>query len=208
MSAPASIAHRFRMAMAARLGQILTPAVAAAIEAEVFAVADAAVPPARFAPAAYGAYTIQVESFREVLDELTPLHLAHWQETEKYRHGLKLDPDYEQLFLRERMGRLVQFTVRTAAGELVGHLRMFLVTSVHTQTPVSEEDTLFIRPDHRGSFLVMGLLRYAERVLVDLQGHHEIRANSKAVNRADVLMRRMGYALVAYQFSKFTGENP
>jgi hypothetical protein len=198
--------QRFREAMARHLGQELTPAIAAAIEAEAFTAPDLSIDPARFTAQAYGDYTIQAEGFRSILDELTPLHEAHWCETEGYRHGLALNPNYPNLFARERAGRLIQFTVRKGP-ELCGHLRMFLFESEHTQTPVAAEDALYLKPEHRGSFLVMALLRYVEAALRQF-GPLEIRANSKAANRADVLMRRMGYQLAAYQFVKFIGGDP
>ncbi len=193
------------MAMAKHLGKVVTPEVAAQIEAEVFYEPDRSIDTARFAPVQYRDYVIQAESFRLIYDDLVPLHEMHWLETEGYRHGLALCPNVEGVMARERAGKVLQFTVRKA-GVLVGHLRMFLFKSDHTSTDVSAEDTLFLHPDHRGSFLVMGLVRYAENALRQF-APIEIRTNSKAANRADVLMRRMGYDLVAYQFVKFLKEN-
>jgi len=199
-----STVHAFRMAMAKYLGQQLLPEVAAAIEAEVFYQPDRSVDPARFEPVEHSGYVIRVERFRDIVEELKPLHAAHYVETEIHRAGVPLNPDYEGAIARERAGRAVQFTVRKD-GELVGHLLMYLLLSTHTQTPVAEEDTLFLREDHRGGFLVMKLLRYAETVLVQLQGNLMIRANSKLANRADVLMKRMQYKPFAIQFFKFIG---
>lgn len=178
----------------------MTPVVASKLEAAFFAVPDESVDVSKYEPLAYKDCVIRLEKFADVLPELHPLHVLHWGETERHRHGLKMRPDYEQMALRERRGRLVQVTARKA-GVLVGHLRMLLCTSVHTQTEYGEEDTLFIAPEHRGGFLVMQMMRYAEGVLLDL-GALEIRANSKLVNRADVLMRRLGYEPVAIQFVK------
>lgn len=195
---------RFRHAMGQYLGQELTPEVAAAIELAAFSNPDKSVDPQRFESLEADGFTIQVESVRAILEELKPLHEAHWRETELYRHGINFNPDYEGLAWRERAGGAVQFTVRKE-GVLVGQLLMYLITSPHTQTRVSEEDCLFIVPEHRGTFIVMKLLRYAERVLTLIQGPHLIRTSSKLVNRADVLMRRMGYEPFALQFFKFTG---
>jgi hypothetical protein len=47
----------------------------------------------------------------------------------------------------------------------------------------------------------MALMRFAEQSLLAL-GIREIRVNSKLVNRADVLMRRLGYEPVALEFVK------
>lgn len=198
--------HRFRMAMAKHLGKVITPEVAAAIDAEAFHEPEAGVDPSRFAPVVHGAYRIQVESFREILEELKPLHAQHWAETEGHRHVLHLAPDYDALCARERAGRLIQFTVRFG-DELAGHLLMYVGNSIHTGTLVAEEDTLYMKPAHRGGFTAMALLRYAETVLIQL-GAREIRANSKVVNNADVLMRRMRYQQVAIQFVKVLAGDP
>lgn len=182
---------------------MLSPELAARIETAVFGGANPStrLPPG---PEPYKDYTIAVERMADILDELHPLHVSHWQETEKYRHGLKLDPDYDHMLHSEKVGGLVQFTVRYG-GELVGNLRMYLSRSLHTKTLVAQEDTLYLIPDHRGSFLAMRLIQYAERALRDM-GVREIRCNSKTANRADVLMRRMGYDEVAIQFSKIFEE--
>ncbi|WAC72065.1 GNAT family N-acetyltransferase [Roseateles sp. SL47] len=149
----------------------------------------------------HGAYTIRAESFRQILPELRVLHAEHWAETEKHRHKLPMDPDYDVMAARERAGRLLQCTVRDASGSLVGHVRMYLAESIHTRTIYAEEDTLFIRPGHRGGLLVMRLMRFAEAALREL-GAREIRADSKLLNKADVLMRRLGYTPVALKFHK------
>jgi hypothetical protein len=199
-------AHRFRMAMAANLGKIMTPEMAAAIEAAAFHEPDRGIDPTQFAPAQCGEYTIQAESLRAILEELAPLHDEHWRETERHRHGLALRPDYDAMLARERAGRCLQFTVRRGQ-ELCGHLRMWLFPSMHTQTLVAEEDTLYMRPEHRGGMTALALLRYAEAALIAL-GVREIRANSKVINNADVLMRRMKYQQVAIQFVKMLPAEP
>lgn len=199
--------HLLRAALGHFMGQQLTPEVAARIEFVAMGGEDLCRPPEQFAPWVVDGYRIQVERLREILDELHGLHELHWRETEKHRHGLPLCPDYAQMKMLERQGHLVQFTVRHA-GALVGNLRMYVGMSMHSSTPfaepyvVSEEDTLFLHPDHRGGWLSVKLLRYAETVLVGQLGVREIRADSKLINRADVLMRRLGYSSFATRFVK------
>ena len=192
-----------RRALGAHIGQVLTPELACAIEVAAAGVTNQ-IYPADFGQTEHAGYTIQAERMAEIIPELHELHEAHWLETEKYRHGLQLNPDYARYCAIEAAGGLVQFTVRKD-GELVGNMRMFLANSLHTQTPVATEDTIFIAPAHRGGFLVMALLRFAESALLSI-GVHEIRSNSKLVNRADVLLRRMGYEPFAIQMVKFYKE--
>lgn len=192
-----------RQALGAHLGQVLTPEVAAAIEVAASSPVDQSFAPEQFGRVTHGDYTIQAERFAHVLDELHALHVLHWAETEKHRAGLPMRPDYLAAMAYERAGRMLQFTVRhVGAGELVGNLRMYLVQSTHTQTPYAQEDTLYLKPEHRGGFAVMALIRFAEAALRSI-GIPEIRIHSKLVNNADVLMRRMKYQPVALEFVKF-----
>ena len=193
--------HPLRQALTAHLGQVLTPEVAAWIEAAALYTHDNSHHPAKFGSAEHAGYSIQAERFANIVHEIHPLHELHWCETEKHRHGLKLNPDYAAFMARERAGDLIQFTVRSG-GELVGNLRMYLGTSLHTQTRYASEDTLFIHPSHRGGFLVMALIRFAEQSLRAV-GIREIRVSSKLVNHADVLMKRMRYTPAEMGFCKF-----
>jgi len=182
---------------------VLTPERAAAIEIAASAPEGSALDPAQFGSLVHGDYAIQAERFADILDELHALHALHWGETEAHRAGIPMNPDYALACAHERAGRMLQFTVRTVgAGELVGNLRMYLAQSMHTQTRYASEDTLFLKPEHRGGFTAMALIRFAERALRSL-GVAEIRIHSKLVNNADVLMRRMKYQPVALEFVKF-----
>lgn len=195
----------FRKTLAAKLGRVLTPEDAAEIEAAFFFEPDRSHDPCKFGRLVRDGYVIQAESFRDIVDEIHELHIEHWGETEKHRHGFAMNPDYAGFMARERAGNLIQFTMRAESGELVGNLRMFIATSMHTQTRYASEDTLFIKPAHRGGFGVMALMRFAEQSLQFI-GVREIRVNSKLVNKADVLMRRMGYDPVALEFVKIFRE--
>jgi hypothetical protein len=196
-----------RLALRTYLGMVLTPEIAAAIES-----AAPAWPVSRDIDLAglgvvttAGGYTIQAERLADILEEMHPLHVEHWAETERHRHDIALNPDYAFMLEAERAGRMLQFTLRDPGGALVGNLRMYIDVSRHTQTEFAKEDTLYIQPAHRGGFVVMALIRFAEKALVSI-GAQEIRVNSKLVNRADVLMRRMGYQPVALEFVKIFKE--
>ncbi|MCH8180267.1 MAG: hypothetical protein IIA02_10855 [Proteobacteria bacterium] len=195
--------HLLRLALSHFMGQQLTPELASRVEFIACGGEDLSPDPAQFAPLVLGEHLVQVERMADTLDELHALHVEHWQETEKHRHGLALAPDYPAMLAMERAGRVMQFTARALAdGSMVGQCRMYLSTSLHTRTLFAQEDTLYLRPAHRGGFLAVHLLRYVERVLVDAIGVREIRADSKLVNNASVLMRRLGYTPTAQQFVK------
>jgi len=192
----------FRQCLADHIGKTLTQELCQILDRVIRFGPDCAIQLDQFEALAYGVYTLGVERLASILPELEPLHAAHWLETEKHRHGLEMRPDYDAMIARERAGRLLQFTVREQSGALIGHLRMYLGVSLHTQTLFAEEDTLYLSPQHRGSMLAIHLMRYAERALCQV-GAREIRADSKLINKADVLMRRLGYKPVALKFHKF-----
>jgi hypothetical protein len=195
--------HLLRVALSAFMGQQLTPELAGRIEFIATGNEDLAHDPKRFAAMVVGDYVIQVERLKDILDEMHQLHVPHWQETERHRHGIPLDADYPAMLADERAGRLIQFTVRDLRDmALAGNLRAYLLMSRHTRTLFAQEDTLFIAPAHRGGFLSMRLLDYAEHILVEHLGVREIRADSKLVNRADALMRRRKYTAVSTGFVK------
>lgn len=196
---------QLRQALAACLGRQVTPEVAAWIEAQACKETGQAIDCADLGGESCGEYKIRAEPLRDVLWELHPLHVLHWQETERHRHGLPLAPDYEAMLARERAGRLLQVVARRN-GVVAAHVRLYLGVSMHSRTLFAEEDTLFVAPEHRGGLLALRMLRFAEAALRRL-GVREIRANSKLINKADVLMHRMGYQPVALQFVKIFGED-
>jgi GNAT superfamily N-acetyltransferase len=148
----------------------------------------------------YADNLIQVERIEDVLHELKPVHAAHWQETERYRHGIALNPDYNYMINAERSGRFMLFTVRNQSG-VVGNCMMYLSRSTHTQRWVAEEDTIFILPEYRKGRLGVRLIRYVEDVLRNM-GVTEIRVTVKTVNDVGRLLSHLGYNHTGNQLTK------
>lgn len=186
----------------ANLGSVLTPELARTILFESVDRAEQAIDPTRFAPVARGSLTFACESLRNILSELEPLHASHFLETERHLAGFNLAPNYEYMAERERMGTLVQFTARDRDGHLVGNLRMYIATSMHTGHLVAEEDTFYLTPSARRGRNAMNFLHYVEDQLLEVVKVAEIRANTKTVNGTDRLLAAMGYSHVANQFIK------
>lgn len=191
-----------REALGSKLGCVLTPEIAAEIEHMAHDRLDRAIDPQAFSPRAYHEFVFQCESFREVLPELEALHAAHYAETEQHLAGVPMAPDYEYMAYRERMGSMVQFTARDGQGKLVGNLRIYLGSSLHTGRPFAEEDTFYLLPEARKGMCALSFLRYAEDCLVQQLGVVEIRASTKTVNLSGKLMEYRGYRHVANQYVK------
>lgn len=193
---------RIRQALAQHIGQELTPARCAAIETAILTPVDRAIDTSQFEPGQCGRLTFRAERFRQILPELHELHQQHWLETEKHRHGLAMNPDYDGMAAQELAGQMLQFTARHEA-KLVGNLRMYVRTSMHTQTLYALEDTLYLAPDYRGGRNALRFMEYVERALRRI-GVREIRADTKNTAPAGaLLMKHMGYEPVATQYVKF-----
>jgi GNAT superfamily N-acetyltransferase len=194
---------RLKQALEDNIGNRLTPELAIGLLHAAAEVQVSRIDPA-YPAFEYVDYTIQHEFLENVLDEIKPIHRAHWEETEGYRHGIALDPDYDYMVNAERTGRFMLFTVRTN-GQLVGNCMMYLTQSTHTRKWIAEEDTIFIDKEHRKGRIGIKLIQYVERVLATL-GVTEIRVTVKTVNRVGDLLQALGYQHTANQLIKVLGE--
>ena len=160
--------------------------------------------------AEYQGCTFQLERLADILDELRPLHQEHWAETERYRHGIALRPDYERMMGFERRNRFLLFTVRRD-GQLVGNCAMYIDHSTHTSRLVATEDTLFLRESVRRGWLAKRFMQFVEECLRKI-GVSEIRVSVKLnedgtpMNSLPVLSR-MGYRQTAVEMTKVFGED-
>lgn len=195
----------FREALGSKLGEIITPELAAWLEDNAFERFDLSHDPAKFGKREYRGLTFQVERFRDIEPEIHPLHQQHWSETEAHRHGIAMNPDYEAFKASERAGQLIQFTAREGTGQLVGNIRMYLYTSLHTQTLAAREDTFYIVPAHRQGFTAIRFWQFMEDCLAAI-GVREITTDSKVVNNVGRLNEYLGYKHVANQYHRFLGE--
>lgn len=160
-------------------------------------------------PHPVGSYRLQPERMARVLPELEPMHRAHWEETEAYRHGLKFNPDYEWALRAEAAGEYLLLTARMHTDKsqaLVGNYGLLLTKSRHTQTLVAQEDTMFIAPAHRRGRLFHRFSEYGELAALTF-GASELRLTTKTTNQVGHMLPRMGYTHVANQYVKVLQES-
>lgn len=176
-------------ALAKHIGKELTVEVARDIVRLACDEQDRSIDPEQFGQRSCGSLLIQAERFRDIWQELEPLHSAQYAETEGYRQGLALNSDVPAGIACERNGGLVQFTVRHD-GRLVGHLRVCLGMCNHTQTRILMEDALYLLPEYRPGRAVVRLLEFMEESMRAL-GVYELRVTSKNVNGFGRLLEHM-----------------
>lgn len=151
-------------------------------------------------PQRYERVVFSLERIEKIIDEIKPLHLTHWKETEAHRHGLPFDPHYETFICYERAGRYVLFTLRRE-GRLLGNCAMYLDSGTHTQTLIATEDTLYLLPEARMGRTASKFVVYCENAL-GMLGVREINVSVKTVNRAGRFFRLLGYRHVENGLTK------
>lgn len=97
-------------------------------------------------------YTVHIESFIKNLDELKPLFQSHYLEISQHRkHGIPLDPDYDEYKRLEDSGKLVFFALRSE-GRLIGYATGFVVRALHYRTILEwHPDLFFVEVPFRGN---------------------------------------------------------
>lgn len=150
-------------------------------------------------------YVFAAEPLVRVLPELRHLHLAHWAEIGGPETYGPLNPNYDNLVVRERAGQYVQLTLRHN-GLLVGHFGYYLFVSQHTQALAAREDTYFIAKEHRKGLLATHFIHYAERAAAQF-GAREFHGSVKhAYPAAAKVLEFAGYRPVGTEFVKQLGE--
>ncbi len=145
--------------------------------------------------------TYQCESLKDCLDEVKALWLSHWQETEGYRAGLPFNPDYARYLEYNDIGYYLLFTARDGK-KMVGDIGMYVTVSMHTQTRIAQEDTLYLLPEARQGMNAWRFIDFTEKYLVSV-GVREINLTTKLTNpKAAKLMQKMGYPITANVHTK------
>ena len=181
-------------------GQTLTPELIFGILQAATFKPDNAVANAQFEKREYKGFVFAVERIRDVVDEIRPLHQAHWEESESFRHGLPLKPNYGTWLADEQEGRFVLFTIRQD-GALKGYCQVYLTVSNHTGTNICNEDALYLHPDARKGFTCSQFAKYAEWVVRQL-GVREVRLSVKVTNDVWKLWERIGYQRTGHELVK------
>ncbi len=190
----------FRAALGSKLGEVVTPELAAWLEGNAFDRVDNSHNPSKFKPGGYKlGTTFAVELIADIKNDLHILHAMHWAETERHQQS-EMNPDYDGFIARERAGQLIQFTVRDW-GRLVGHVRMYVYKSMHTQKSEAKEDVFYLRPEARRGFKAIRLWQYVEACLKQI-GVTAITTDSKLVNKVGRLNEYLGYQHVGNIYFK------
>jgi GNAT superfamily N-acetyltransferase len=106
---------------------------------------------------------------RANIEEIRPLHAAHYAETEvKYKHHT-VDVDYAHMAACDDAGTMRCFGARLVdSQQLCAYLFTYISKSAHDSSMVAMEDAYYVMPEYRGSGLARRLLQYSKKRLKEL----------------------------------------
>ncbi len=137
--------------------------------------------------------TFQAEPLARVKEEAPALARAHWDEVEASMHG---GPGYSlnlaQYASLEQLDMLVLVTARQEDGRLCGYAAFTVLPCPHRQgVTLAALDGLYLAPEARRGLAALGLLREAEKILIQ-RGVDLVQYSSPDSRPCDALYRRLG----------------
>jgi len=133
------------------------------------------------------------EPMANVLHEIQPLLIQHWQEIAHFK-DIPLDPDWHMYAAADDADKLRIYTARDSVFELAGYAIFILGNMHYKSTKTAHQDIVFLRPEHRG-FAGFRLLRFADQELSN-EGIEVVYHHVKAAHNFGPLLERMGYVAV------------
>lgn len=141
-------------------------------------------------------YKFSIEHGALTLPELFPLYAAHYREMQARlaSDGIKFanfNPRIEEYVKGWNAGHIINYVVRTEAGEAVGYSNVYLTNDMHNGEMIAQEDTIFLLKEHRN-----GTGRKLTKfILADLKSRGVKRALVSAVTdlRVVKIWERMGF---------------
>ena len=136
--------------------------------------------------------TFQVERVTDVLDEIKPLLVEHWEEIALYKDQFPLNPDYEKYKVLDAAGVAHVVTAR-ADGALIGYYISFIMPHLHYQDCIiAMNDILFIKKEYRHGRVGMKIISFAEQELIK-RGVHRMIIHVKTQHDFSPLLVHMGF---------------
>jgi len=136
---------------------------------------------------------------RELISEMSLLLIDHWNEANDDMDEIDVDwPMYQSL---QKQGSYYLFTIR-AESELIGYAGYMIIPSLQCRKRLQAVgDMIYVKPEYRGKMLAIKLMKFAENKMKEV-GANAISQSIKAHHDFSAMMRRLGYKLEEYYFTK------
>ena len=150
-------------------------------------------------------YTITIEPFTSAYADIEPLCRAHYGEMRERMEaeGMKIGDYNPRLHLYREATHLLCFVVRHE-GEAIGYALIWLTQDMHNSELISQEDTIYIRRDHRN-----GIGRkFTRHILAELKARGCVRAHVTIATdlRVAKMCERVGFKRSAIAMTYFLQE--
>ena len=140
------------------------------------------------------------EGFEQVKDDIKPLIEEHWHEIALNKDAIKLNPDWENYAMLDKLGALRIYTGRED-GELKGYFILITSRSLHYKDHLfANNDIIFISKSHRKGLTGLKLIKYAMKKLKD-EGVTLMNVNTKLHQPFDAVMERLGFNCIERIYS-------
>lgn len=142
-------------------------------------------------PTEYRGVVFALEPMRDTLEEIKPLHQAHWDELAELRPEGEFKPDYDRFMRLESVGSAILVAAR-ARGELIGYCQYYMNNHPYTQERYASSDVVYLKREFRDGWVGVALFNYAHKVL-KWCGVRRVRAFCREGNRVRALLDHYGY---------------
>lgn len=106
---------------------------------------------------------IKIERVIDVIEEIIPLLVEHWEETEALFIGDDVQPDVNSYLELDAAGVYVMCTARVE-GELIGYIGDIVHRSLHTSQLNALNDIMFVNKEHRNTSVFPRMIRCVEDI--------------------------------------------
>lgn len=132
------------------------------------------------------------EKFADIYEEMKPLLEKHYHEIAHYQ-DIKLNPDFEQYCMLEKIGMLKTYTARFE-GELIGYSLFFVKKNIHYKDSLQAvQDVIYIDKTRRGFGRVF--IDWCDSKLRDY-GVQVVYHHVKQEHNFGPMLEKMGYKLI------------
>ena len=144
--------------------------------------------------------TFQRERLADLLEEIGPLLVAHWQEVAPYQ-DIPVKPRIEHYLKVDDLGMLRCFTLRQD-GKLIGYAIFFAVESLQSEgVKVAKHEVLYIAPEHRLGMRGMKLVHDCDQEL-RMEGITIVQHTVRPTCDYSEMLERLGYELTNTEYSR------
>ncbi len=145
--------------------------------------------------------TYQEELVENLIEELKPLLVKHWDELANHKDTRPLNPSFDYYIRLSQAGKFKIITARDA-DRLIGYVCYVIAPNPHyIDWLYAVCDVYFIDPEYRYQGVGADLFKYAEEFLKML-GVKSTTAHVKVNHPHDALFTSAGYVLVERHFEK------